>query len=84
MTRGDWLRPKNPTHKEILDTLNDKGLAQWRNPMHLAALDSPKWPHPHKDDWRGGESMRDERINGLEAATKNGPSHHNGFIHHDK
>ena len=68
---GEFLKPRCPTRKEVLETVGDQGRKHWRNPVHLAAVHD-KWPQPETK-----EARVDHREFGLE---EGGPSHNNGSI----
>lgn len=70
-TSTSFLKPRDPSRKDILDTMGDQGMDKWRNPVHLPALHD-KWPRPENPEAREHEQHG--------AMERSGPSHRNGSI----
>jgi hypothetical protein len=66
----DIAKPRNPTRAEILETLSDIGLKNYRNPVHLTAI-KDSWPKPQTE-----EAKKDYKIMKMEMY----PSARNGSI----
>lgn len=62
--------PRNPTRREILETVNDEGLKYWRNPTHLRAV-KDTWPMPQTEEAKNEHKIMKHEMH---------PSFRNGSI----
>ena len=71
MPTRDIFKPRNPSRKEILDTIGDQGMEEYRNPVHLRAI---------KDSWPNRAQNRNERVDADIMGMEMTPSHRNGSL----
>lgn len=57
MASRPFPEPKNPSRSDILDTVGDPGMGQWRNPVHLKAVHGG-WPkNPTNENERADKKI---------------------------